>query len=212
MRSRRVLPVAAFVLGASSLAACGDDGPTAVQGDPLSQEEVQAVFAALSGAFSQVGVPSASPAMDGVPQPSAAPVAVDETFDFTSPCEVSGDLTAVGAVSGTVDDETYDSDLTYQLAITPSGCTVPHGGNTLTVDGNPSVAIAMDMEFTETLFAVAGSYTGGLSYSTSDGRAGSCSINLNFDISANANGGGEQSISGQVCGVAGSHFQAFTIS
>ena len=212
MRSRRVSLLAAFVTGAVTLAACGDDGPMSVQGDPLSQEEVQAVFAALSGAFSQVGVPSASPAMDGIPQPSAAPVAVDETFDLTLPCEVSGDLAAVGAVSGTVDDETYDTDLTYQLAITPNACAVPHEENTLIVSGDPSVAISMDMAFTETLFSVAGSYTGGLSYTTSDGRAGSCTINLNFDISANAGGGGGQSVSGQVCGIAGSHFQAFTIS
>lgn len=212
MRSRSAFIAAAFVFGAGALSACGDDGPTGVQGDPLSQEEVQAVFAALAGAFSQVGVPSASPAMDGVPDPSAAPVAVDEIFDFTSPCEVSGSLTAVGAVSGTVDDETFDTDLSYQLAITPDGCTVTNQENTLVVDGDPSVAIAMDMEFTETLFAVSGSYTGGLAYTTGDGRAGSCSINLTFDVSANANGGSQQSIRGQVCGIAGNHFQAFTIS
>lgn len=207
MGSRRFALSAAIVFGAATFAACGDDGPTGVQGDPLSQEEVQAVFAALSGAFSQVGVPSASPAMDGVPSPSMAPQAVNETFDLTSDCEVSGNVAAVGAVSGTVDDETFDSDLEYQLTITPNACTVSNQENTLVVDGSPSVAISMDMQFSETVFAVSGTYTGGLSYTTSDGRAGSCSINLNFNINANG-----QSVSGQVCGIAGNHFQAYTIS
>ena len=207
MGHRRFVLSAAIVFGASAFAACGDDGPTGVQGDPLSQEEVQAVFAALSGAFSQVGVPSASPAMDGVPSPSFAPEAVNDTFDFSSNCEVSGTIAAVGAVTGTVDNETFDSDLDYQLTITPNACTVTNQQNTLVVDGNPSIAISMDMQFSETVFAVSGTYTGGLAYSTGDGRSGSCTINLSFNFNANG-----QSVSGQVCGIAGNHFQAYTIS
>ncbi len=210
VRLRHLLP-ALSLAAAASLAACGDNDPTGVQGDPLSQSEVQAVFATLTGAFSSLGSPSASPVMDGVvPQPSAAPVDVAETFDLSIPCAVSGSMAAVGSLSGVVDDETFDTDVSYALTITPAGCTVSSQETTVVVDGDPSITIMMDMVFDETSFLIDGSYRGGLAYTTNDGRAGSCGINLNFTISANpSTGASEQSVTGKVCGVSGNQFQAY---
>lgn len=211
MRSRvHALFTTAFV-AAFTLTACGDDGPTGVQGDPLTEAEVQAVLTAVGAVFGSIEGPSSSPAMDGVPGPSAAPVAVEETFSFTADCPLSGSMGAAGALSGTYDDETGDSDLSYELAITHNGCEVMSDDQetSVVVDGDPSLVIDMDTEFSETVFSIAGSYTGGISYTVSDGREGSCSINLNFSISATEGGGAQNSVSGTVCGISGNHFQAY---
>ncbi|MGI9629029.1 MAG: hypothetical protein ACR2QM_19515 [Longimicrobiales bacterium] len=189
--------------------ACGGDDPTGVQGDPLSEAEVQVVFAALAGAFSSVGTPSQAPA-DGPLVPSFAPVDVTQTFDLSSECVGGGTIAAGGSISGTTDDESFAMDLLYDLTLAPSGCTVADEETSIVVDGAPNIRIIMDILLNDLTLSVAGSYEGGIEYTTADGRAGSCGINLAFSVTANnSSGASEQSITGNVCGVSADQFEVY---
>lgn len=188
------------------LSACGgDDDPLGVNsGDPLTEEEIEAVFFAISDAFAEL---SFAPAQAG---PARATVSVSESFSGSAPCAEGGSISANGSVSGTADDETFVLDLAYQLRMTPSACAVPTETNTVTLDGSPYLQLDMDFLLTETVIDVTGSYSGGIAFTSSDGRSGSCAFDVDFSVNANLDAqSGTSSASGTVCGVSAQGLQAW---
>ena len=187
---------------ALTVVACGDD-PTGVNsGDELTSAEVAAVMAAFGSAFDSVGV-------SAVQAPGAAParaaISVNENFDMSVPCE-SGTFDVSGSMSGSVDDQTFDMDVTMDVTWDPNGCVVSDEANTFTVDGAPEVNVSLDMTSTEDAVTVSGTETGGFSFTSSDGRSGSCSLDVTFSVvtgSANV----ENTITGTVCGLDASTFE-----
>ena len=189
----------------SSLAACNDDPLGVNSGDAMTPAEIQAVFSAISETFSTLGV---APAAAG--GPARAIISVSESFSESAPCEVDGSVAAEGSVSGTVDDETFLLDLNFRLRLTPNGCVVTTETNTVTLDGAPYVQLDMDFQLTDTQIVAIGTQTGGIAFTTSDGRSGSCAFEVTFNVTADLEGqAGSSSVSGAVCGVSASGLQVF---
>lgn len=188
---------------------CGGDGdPLGMNsGDPLTEAELQVVFLAISDAFAYIGAAPAAAA------PARATYSASESFDASAPCESGGTIAANGNASGTADDVTGELDLTYHLRMTPSGCTVPTETGTITLDGAPYIQLDMDFSLSQALLSISGSQSGGISFTSSDGRAGSCAFDVDFsgsvDLEAQT---GSSSTTGTVCGVSASNLVIFDLN
>jgi hypothetical protein len=190
----------------SVLAACGgDDDPLGVNsGDPLTAAEIQAVFLAISESFNEMnsGASAAGPAR--------APVAFSQSLSGSATCPEGGSMAGNGSASGTVDDETFVIDLTYQLRLSPAACAVPTETAIITLDAAPYVQLDMDFLLTETLIDISGTQSGGIAFTSSDGRSGSCAFDIAFSVDADLEGGsGTSSVSGTVCGVSAEGLQVW---
>ncbi|MCH8811836.1 MAG: hypothetical protein IID07_08390 [Gemmatimonadetes bacterium] len=181
-----------------TVVACGDDPTGVTAGDELTSSEVTAVLAALSSAFASVGAGAQA-------GPAQAPISVSETFDVSVPCE-SGTLDVSGSIAGTVDDVTFDTDLTTTVRWEPNACVVSDGTNTFTVDGAPYIDLALDLTSTQDLVTVSGTQSGGFSFTSSDGRSGSCSIDVTFSIVTTATSV-DATVTGTICGQNASGFE-----
>jgi hypothetical protein len=190
---------------AFALAACGgDDDPTGVgnTGDPLNEAEIQEVFTALFGALDAI-------AFSPPTAPAQAPVTFSQDFQATNaPCETSGTINLIGGVDGTFDDMTGAFDFSFTLTMTPSSCTVPTSSGSITMNGAPNLVFLLDYAgASEDTFTADGSYTGGVSYSTSDGRSGTCQFDVDYSADVDFTTSTiQQSTSGTVCGVSASQF------
>jgi hypothetical protein len=173
-------------------------------GDPLTEDEIQLVFLAISDAFSNLSfAPAAGPAR--------AQISVNESFNGSAPCSEGGTISANGSANGTVDDVTYELDLTYMLRMTPNGCAVPTETEVITLDGAPYLQLDMDFLLTETTIEVSGSQSGGIAFTSTDGRSGSCAFDVQFTTTANLDTlEGTSSASGTVCGVSANGLQVWS--
>ena len=199
----------ATLLSVSSFAGCGGD-PVGLEGDPISEAEIQAIFSALGGAFSSLSnTPAQASAVPGGP----AAVSVSQSFDTSVPCARGGAIDASGDVSGNVDDETFASDLRFELTLEPSGCVVATEDGTITVDGSPNVRFEIDSAFSDASISMDGSQAGGLRFTTSDGRTGVCGIDVAFStvIELGSTGTAQQAVSGTICGVSAEQFSVIPI-
>lgn len=195
-------PLAVIVL-VFGLSACGGDDPTGINsGDPLTEAEIQEVLLALFGALDAVELPTQAAAA------APAMVSVSQTFDASAPCEGGGTISLNGGVNGTVDDVTGAYDVSFSLTMDPNSCTVPSSSGSITLNGSPDLRFAFDYEGDDSQFTAAGRYEGGIAFTHSDGRSGSCAFDLDFNITADFTGGSStQSTSGSVCGVSANQFE-----
>ncbi len=180
-----------------TVVACGDSLTGVTSGDELSSTEVAAVLAALGSAFETVGAQAA---------PSQAAISVNTDFDVTVECE-SGTLKVSGSVAGTFDDETFESDLSTTVRWEPNACVVSDEstGKTFTVDGAPRVELVLDITTTLESVTVSGTQEGGFSYTSSDGRTGSCAMDVTFSI-VTTESSVDATVTGTICGLAASGF------
>lgn len=206
MRYSRFISVSIAGL-ALTVAACGDNPLGVNSGDALSDAEIQALFNQMGDALGDVS-PSANlvAALDGI---QLAEISVDESVSVTAPCQ-SGTISVDGSVSGTVDDQTFESDLTMGVTLDFAACVVPADSITVTVDGQPDITYSAHFRLTQDSLVVDGSQLGGFSFTTSDGRAGSCAIDVTFDASYATGSAAVSTVSGTVCGRSASQFEAYT--
>jgi hypothetical protein len=188
-----------------TVAACGDDITGINEGDTLSNAEVAAVVAALSASFDSVGVAAGVPAA----APGLAPISFNESFGITVPCE-DGTLDVDGSASGTIDDETFASDISMEVTWDPNGCVVTDGTNTITVDGAPRIELTLDWTSAEDVFTFTGTEVGGFSFTSSDGRSGSCALDVTFSLTSDV-GGFTGTVSGTICGLSAEGFQTIGV-
>jgi hypothetical protein len=195
------------VLMVSALSGCKDDPLGVNSGDPHTPAEMQAVFAAISSTFSTLGFGPAA-----VGGPARTTVSVNENFDVSAPCAEAGSIDTSGSMNGTVDDETFALDVDYQLRMTPNGCVVPTEEGAVTLDGAPYIQLDMDFLLSETQIVVSGSETGGIAFTSSDGRSGTCLFDITFSVTADLEGSTtSSSASGTVCGVSASGLNVFDV-
>ena len=193
------------LFAALSLAACGD-GPAALEGDALSQAEIQAVLSTLNGTFSSI---STQPTHAASTAPALAPTVVDQSFDTSVACPHGGSIGARGTLIGTFDDETLASDLQFEITFAPAECVVATPETHITVGG--SIDYLLDMVLNDTLIDMSGWERGRISYTASDGRSGSCLIDITFSTTVDQSSSQvEQSVSGTICGMPASQFQVVT--
>jgi hypothetical protein len=201
---RFALPCALATL---SLSACGDS-PAGLEGDPLSEAEIQAVLNALNGTFSSIST-SPTQSAPSPASPALAETVVDQSFETSVACPEGGSIGASGSLSGTFDDETLASDLRFDLTFAPDGCVVVAPETIITVGG--SIGFVLDMLLDDTQIDMSGSQQGRFSFTTDDARSGSCSIEVSFSTTVDQSTNQvEQSVTGTVCGISASHFQVVT--
>jgi len=185
--------------------ACGDAITGVDSGDVLTSEEVAAVIAAFGSSFESAGVSTTQ----GAAGPTQAPISLNQSFDVSAPCE-SGTFDVSGSVSGSIDDTTFDLDLTMNVQWQPNACVVTDGTNTFTLNGAPRVELALEMTSSQEVVTVSGTETGGFSFTTSDGRTGTCAFDVTFSIVSD--GANQTStVTGTVCGLNASSFETFGI-
>jgi hypothetical protein len=178
-----------------AFAACSADGITETTGDLLSDQEVLEVFAALSTLGSDIlPVAAVAAPVDG---PQLAPVPVDESFSESAACPNGGTVSISGKVKGTVDNETFDADLDFDLTEDFSSCATTTVSQLLvTFDGQPDIDITGNMTLSGQNVSGALSYQGGFAWATDDGRSGVCGVDFDVSFSTGTQSG---SWSGQVC-------------
>ncbi len=185
---------------ALTVVACSDTATGVTSGDELTSVEVAAVMAALGSAFESVGV--APPVAVG---PALAPISINESFNESIPCE-SGTLDLSGSMTGSVDDQTFDIDIMMDVSWDPNACVVTDGTNTFTVDGAPRVDLTLDMTSTQDALTLSGTETGGFSFTTSDGRSGSCALDVTFSV-VTVGSNVTSTVTGTICGHPASSFE-----
>jgi hypothetical protein len=104
----------------------------------------------------------------------------------------SGTISVTGDIDGTLNGSGAGS-LNAQLTITPADCSVSN----LTINGDPSIAIAGQINFTDNetpVFPITFTETGGISYGPNP--SGSCQLNATYTINSSLS----CTVSGTVCG------------
>ncbi len=171
--------VAGFAALGLAVTACGGDdvtGTGANSGDPLNTTESLAVFAALQTALSSALTP---------PMAAAAAEPIPTT---TASCMGGGNISLSGDVN-----QNGTNNFTFNIKEEINDCRVSSGGIDFTVNGAPSINMSGDITLNGTTLSGTFDMTGGFSYTSSDDRAGSCSINVSVDYSTFA-------VSGSICG------------
>lgn len=180
-----------------TLGACGD----ATSGDPLTQAEAEelsaAIFEAIGGAFEQAG--SFSTAPGGQLAPAAPPFAV--TFNDSYPCEGGGTATLAGTISGNAEETS--GNMAFDLTQNANGCVVMlQSGTSFTLTGNPNLKIEGEFTYNQSSFSGSLSHGGAFSWTSSDGRAGNCGVDLDVTINLNIEtSSGTATQSGELCGI-----------
>lgn len=189
---------------ALGLAACGGD--TTSSGDPLSEAEAAELAEAIAeGGFAGFGTFGA-PAMRA-PGETAANVTI--TLNDTYPCNDeggTGTVTIAGSMSVNVNDQTGAGTFGFDYTLTPHGCQVITASDLVfTLDGDPNLQVDGEFSFSETGAEGTLNYNGGFAWEASDGRAGSCGVDLtanyDFNFSTTGTSSASATLTGTVCGV-----------
>ncbi|UCD24765.1 MAG: hypothetical protein JSW51_02270 [Gemmatimonadota bacterium] len=195
------------------MAGCGGDGDLVGvdSGDPLSDAEIQTLFNELGSAIGSIGAAAQQvvSAQDGPMRAPAGTISVNQSIDESAACE-SGTLGVKGKVEGTVDDETFETDMIIDFTLNFNSCMVSNETISITLDNPPGIAYYLDMDMGQESYTISGSQKGGFSFTTSDDRMGSCAIDLTFDLSYDAGTGQSNVVSGTVCGRSAADFQPYT--
>jgi hypothetical protein len=192
-----------LAIAASILAGCKSDPVGTNSGDPLTEAEIQSFFFALSDAFSTF---SSGPAGVG----PALAASYNQSFNATADCATSGSMSGSVSVHATATDNPVVLNATYRVRVTPNECVVPTETGSITVDGGPYLQMDVDLLLTEATIGFEGAYGGGIAFTSSDGRSGTCRFDVDFSGSASSTSA-SSSVSGTVCGVSVSATEAFSV-
>jgi len=198
--TRRTFPLAVLTVGAMLLASCGGSSPTGNSGDALTAAEANLVAAHLFALLQLVTIDLFGPTAAGG-SPAAVPYGdlYDDQIDGSLPCALGGTGSIAGTISGDVTQETGEADLSVNATADWNGCVLGEG-QTVTLDGNPDVGITAHILFGQTSSSIDLDGQGNVSYSTNDGRSGTCGVDMSASVGLTQSGI-NQTLSGTVCGV-----------
>ena len=177
MRSKPAL----LALAAALLAGCGRDATAPAASElgsadaALLAEELDVLTSTVLGA--QIGS-----LVFALPD-NAEPVPINRSFTGTRQCPAGGSVAVAGTASGELDWAARSLTIETTATRTENACAIParkQGGATLTLNGNPNVVVTGRQKI------VAGqpvgpqtlTQKGGFTWSSSDGRSGSCTLDL----------------------------------
>ncbi len=141
-------------------------------------------------------------AMRAIQEDPAATIIGGSENSAVIACPMGGQVTLTQTV---VDEAVADTArLTVNSTASPSGCQLSSGGTRFTVDGRPSVHERIVTTFVGIFeaFTLEGSVTGALDWQ-SDGRSGSCAIDLTLSEALGSSGTGSPVaaiLAGTLCG------------
>lgn len=179
-------------------AACSDlSGPNHQLTDDeaafLAQEfagvALDGVSSSMAGSPGYAGAPSAAPA--------AGPITWERSFTETRPCPAGGTVTTSGTTSGTIDSETHSGTANVTHTLVMVDCARIRHEVTITVNTDPAITMTGTVTI-EAGHRAEGSFTktGTFLWVTSDGRSGSCEVNLSITWGAD----GSHTVTGTMCG------------
>jgi len=189
--------VVVLSLFAMPLASCGKS-PTDAGSDQLTQQESLALYSEISVAISQA---LANVSYSGSPAraPSAAPTAFSGSINSNTACTAGGTSTVTGSYNGTYDAQVTDYTYSYDMTMDFNSCQSSGQASQFTINGDPNLTIKGDFHWTGTTYDYTYTEQGGVAFTTSDGRSGSCQINYNSTVTFD----GTKStinLTGSVCG------------
>jgi hypothetical protein len=174
MQRKLLLPA----LAALALAAC-DKSATGVASEALSASDVQAVVATFGdqdGAFLDG---FGGPSLDRLPAGPQLATTVTTTFTRTRACPGGGDVKLEGTHVVTSDPATHSGSVSFNATRTEEACVVRHEGVSITVNGNPNTVLTANQSWTNGTRGIrTATKKGGFTFSTSNGRTGSCSVDV----------------------------------
>ena len=191
---------------ALTLAACSGDPVGVNSGDELTDTEIQAIFNALGDAIGGIDASAHRVApLDGI---QMADIDVSQDISVSSQCNLGGEISVDGSVDGTVNDETFASDIEMEVGVQFDACGLETDQNTVSVDGG--IDYYAHVVLSDGSFSADGTQEGGFSFTTDDGRTGSCAIDIDFSASYTEGESVQSSITGTVCGRSADQFNAYT--
>lgn len=191
-----------------SVGAAGCDNEPLQIVDTLGVEEVDALAEVLLdltlGGNDWVTDPQSGVAGDG---PVRAPVAIDTSVEFQTPCTLSGFVGVTADLTGTVDADAGTGSLDLAVVQTHQSCRAVHvdSGKEFLLDGAPNLSADYAVSWSGGGFDAVGSYEGALDWNV-DGRSGRCEVAVAFDAEGVLEEGATSaSLTGTICGRAVSH-------
>ena len=183
---------------AFSLAACGGDstGPKGTLSSDESTQLAMQMMSTVQGSAATSAGAQMSRHVDGL-NLSAAPVSLN--LDTTVPCPLGGQTHLTLSVSGTVDQQAQTATLDLTGTNAPQDCGYHVKDVTVHVTGNPSLTQSahVSVDHGQPVGLQTFSAGGGFSWSTSDGRSGSCTIEYTASANYTTN---VVTVHGSVCG------------
>lgn len=199
IRSLMVPTLAATML---SVSACGGDDPTGNSGDSLTPLEAQALvsafFLALDGIdipLLDTGGPAATPYGDVYP----------DVIESQDECFGGGSTTVDGLITGDVDEQAGTAVISAEADVDFINCVVPTETVAFTLNGDPDVHLSADIDISETAITIDIAMAGDVAFVGSDGRSGTCAIDLSVAAGASPNGV-NQTLLGSACGTSANNF------
>lgn len=195
---------ALLALSAAALLAAGCERSATTPADPaLGAADVELLAAeldALTGAV-LVGEMGAFAGFSVVPA-NAAPVPVERSFTSERRCPAGGSVTVSGTTRGEIDRQARSLTLETNATQTQNACAFRArraGGATLTVNGNPNVAVRSNLKVVDGLPSGPQTTTqkGGFTWTASDGRSGACTVDLASTLDPAAR---TYTVKGTMCG------------
>ena len=179
-------------------AACGDLSDPSHQ---LTDDEAAFLAQEFAGIALQgvSGSMSGSPGLAGSPANASAagPITWQRSFTETRPCPAGGTVTTGGTNKGTIDSETHSGTVEVSHTLSMDDCARVRNEITFTVTTDPDIIMVGTVTI-EAGHRTGGSFTktGTFLWTTSDGRSGSCEVNLTIAWNADDS----HTITGTVCG------------
>lgn len=152
----------------------------------------------MNGAFDGWDFGEAGGGGGGASLLSGAPITIDYAVTVANDCPAGGTLSVSGAITGTIDDQTFAGALDLGLTTSASACAFVHEQTMMTVDTDPDLVLDGSFAFDqgqlvgEAVFT----YLGTVMWTTDDGRSGSCT----YDVLVTATSDGSLAQNGSVCG------------
>ena len=189
--------VATFALAALALAACGKDA-TAPASTQLKPDEAQALVLGMVASGDAYSGAVAAPdvvTLSGSGATTFGPV----TFTQAHPCPKGGMVTPNVTLTGSLDLTAHSLSLDLSGTETPRDCAYVVKAVTVTVNGNPNLAVAAHLAIVAGVPSGAQTFTqkGDFTWASSDGRSGTCGV----DVTSSADFGKNlRTVSGTFCG------------
>ncbi len=165
------------------------DSEAAFLAEQMATASLDGVSQSMAGSPGMAGAPSATLA--------TGPITWERTFTMSRPCPAGGTVTTSGSNKGTIDSQTHSGTIEISHILAMADCARTRDTVTITVNTNPAITMTGTVTI-ESGHRASGSFTktGTFLWATSDGRSGSCEVNLTITWA----GDGSHTMTGTVCG------------
>jgi hypothetical protein len=177
LRSLAAASILAAVAGCSGISGPGGDQLTPEEAQFLANQMAAASLEGLSEGMGSMPAPPSGPPDDGFPGNGV--ISWNRSFEITRECPAGGTMTVAGETHGEIDRETRSGTITSSHRLNLLECAHQRDSITITVTTDPPITMEGTITFAQGERAT-GEFTksGVFFWEASDGRSGSCEVNL----------------------------------